>query len=240
MYQPRLYREYMRSEDLISFKVSIAETDLFISAEKNLTREAEASAKDLRACLETYIVNHPDFKKALVPTEIDATAPTIVKEMAHAAMIAGVGPMASVAGAFAEAVGKQLLQFSPQVIVENGGDIFISSKKKRIIGIYAGKSMLNEKLAMEINPQDTPCGICTSSGTVGHSLSFGKADAVTVLSESASLADAAATAICNRVHKPDDIAMALEYGKAIPGVAGVIIIIGDNLGAFGKVKLMDM
>lgn len=145
--------------------------------------------------------------------------------------------MASVAGAIAEFVGSELSAFSPEIIVENGGDIYLKSSKTRLVGIYAGKSPLTGKIGLEINGQDTPLGICTSSGTVGHSLSFGKADAVVVLSKSATLADAAATAIGNLIVEPDDIPKGIEFAKGIEGLKAVIIIKDDDMGLRGEVKI---
>jgi len=109
-----------------------------------------------------------------------------------------------------------------------------------LIGIYAGKSPLTGKIGLEINGEDTPLGICTSSGTVGHSLSYGKADAVIVISKSAILADAAATAIGNLIKKPDDISSGIKFAKGIEGLKGVIIIEGDNMGLWGEVKIYPM
>jgi len=238
-YEPRTYRGYTKSDDLVSFRVTVLETDLFISADKDLSKEAVDCVRMLRGDLETYIARHPEFKISLRPLPVDIIAPLIVRDMADAAEKACVGPMAAVAGAIAQGIGEELLKFSTQVIVENGGDIFISSKKPRIIGIYAGESKFSEKINLEIAAQDTPCGVCTSSGTVGHSLSFGSADAAVIMSESASLADAAATAICNRVHCKDDIDSAISYGRAIKGINGILIIAGDVFGAWGKIKLVD-
>jgi len=152
----------------------------------------------------------------------------------------GIGPMASVAGAIAEFVGTDLLAFSPEIIVENGGDIYLKSLKKRLIGIYAGKSPLTGKIGLEIDGQDTPLGICTSSGTVGHSLSFGKADAVVVLSQSATLADAAATAIGNLIVQSDDIPRGIEFAKGIEGLTGLLIIKDDKVGLWGEVKVCQI
>lgn len=240
MYQPRTYRRYTKSKDLVSFKVIISETDLFISCDNDLSREAESSAIGLRADLEDYITRHPEFKSSLRPIAVDKDAPSIVKDMAQSARKAGVGPMAAVAGAIAEGVGRKLLRFCTQVIVENGGDIFISSKSPRLVGIYAGKSEFSRRIALEVAAEDTPCGVCTSSGSVGHSLSFGKADAVAVLSSSASLADAAATSICNKLQSRDDIDPAINYGRRIKGIKGIIIIMGEALGAWGRIKLVDI
>jgi hypothetical protein len=171
---------------------------------------------------------------------VDEDAPDIVRDMAQAARVAGVGPMAAVAGAIAEVVGKDLLVYTPEVIVENGGDIFMKVSQTSLIGVYAGESPFTGKIALEINPEETPLGICTSSGTVGHSLSLGSADAVIVLSHSTSLADAAATAIGNKVIAADDINVLIEQVKAMPGLVGVVIIKGDRMGMWGKVKLVSL
>ena len=237
MYEPRTYRHWIKGKDLVSFNIVVKETDLYIRATTNLKRKAHKLVLKYRNTLERYIEQHPSFLDSLEPLSVGEDAPYIVKSMSEAAARVGVGPMASVAGAIAEFVGSELLAFSPEIIVENGGDIYLKSLKKRLVGIYAGKSPLTGKIGLEINGQNTPLGICTSSGTVGHSLSYGKADAVVVLSESATLADAAATAIGNLIKQPSDISSGIEFAKGIDGLKGVIIIKGDNMGLWGEVKI---
>jgi len=215
MYQSRTYRHWIKGDDLGSFNVTVKETDLYIRASTNLKRKARRLVLKYRDILERYIERYPSFLTSLKPLPIDEDAPHIVKAMLKAADKTGVGPMASVAGAIAESVGAELLSFSPEVIVENGGDIYLKSLGKRSIGIYAGKSPLSGKIRLEIAGADTPLGICTSSGTVGHSLSYGKADAVVVLSKSAALADAAATAIGNLLKQPNDIPSGIEFAKPL-------------------------
>ena len=240
MYEPRTYRHWVKDKDLIPFNIVVKETDLYIRASTNLKRKALKLVSKYRDTLERYIERHPTFLTSLEPVPVDDNAPRIIREMAEAAEKVGVGPMASVAGAIAEFVGKELLAFSPEVIVENGGDIYLKSLRERTIGIYAGKSPLSGKLGLEIKGQDTPLGICTSSGTVGHSLSYGKADAVIVLSKSATLADAAATAIGNLIIQPNDIPSGIEFAQGIEGLKGVLIIKGDKMGLWGKVKICQM
>ncbi len=157
--------------------------------------------------------------------------------MLFAAAEAEVGPMAAVAGAIAEFVGRDLLPFSSNIIVGNGGDIFIMTDKKRSIKIYAGNSPLSGKIGLEIEPDETPLGICVSSGTFGHSFSFGKADAVLVLSHSASLADACATAIANIIKCTADIPKGINFAKEIKGIRGIAIIVDDKLKTWGRVKI---
>ena len=238
MYEPRTYRHWVRDAGLVGFRVAVKETDLYIRAASDLHRKAQRSVLKHRRMLEVYIGRHPEFLTSLEPLSVGEDVPRIVREMAEAATRAGVGPMAAVAGAIAEYVGRDLLEFSPEIIVENGGDIFLKSLRPRTIGIYAGESPLTGKLGLEIESGETPLGICTSSGTVGHSLSFGKADAVIVLAGSASLADAAATAIGNVVSTPADIQKGIEVAQRIGGLRGVVIIKDDKLGVDGKVKLV--
>jgi len=145
--------------------------------------------------------------------------------------------MASVAGAIAEFVGKDLLRYSNNVIVENGGDIFIKTGKGMRVGIFAAESALSMKVAIRVLPEETPMGICTSSASVGHSMSFGIADAVCVKSKSAILADAAATFVGNRVKKKENIKRAIEDGLKIEGVLGIVVIAGDAMGIAGNIEI---
>lgn len=69
----------------------------------------------------------PDFKLTLSPHPVLPGAPVIAEAMAASANLAGVGPMAAVAGAFAEFVGRDLMKVCAEVIVENGGDIAASA-----------------------------------------------------------------------------------------------------------------
>lgn len=202
-----------------------------------LKEEASNVILKYRNQIEDYIRENPLFQSSLKPLPVDNEAPEIIKTMQEASLKAGVGPFASVAGAIAEFVGKELLKYSKEVIVENGGDIFLKTLKKRRIGIFAGKSKFSNRLALEISPEETPLGVCTSSGTVGHSLSFGKADAVVVVSESTPLADAIATAIGNLIKKKEDIPRGIERAKEIEGLKGVVIIKEDKLGVWGNIKL---
>lgn len=238
-YQERTYRNRVsKKENLVSFQIKVGETDLYISAGKDLTDIACTSVHKYRRFIEEYIKHRPQFLDSLVPIKPDEMAPAIIKDMLKASRISGVGPMASVAGAVAQHVGMDLLEHSDDVIVENGGDIFLKSETEIIIGIFAGESPMSHKVGLKILPEDMPLGICTSSGTVGHSLSLGRADAVCVTSKSASLADAAATSIGNRVRKERDIKAALESGAEIEGVLGILIIVGDKLGAYGAIELV--
>jgi ApbE superfamily uncharacterized protein (UPF0280 family) len=240
MYEPRTYRHWIKGKDLLSFNIVAKETDLCIRSSTNLRRKAYKLVSKYRDILERYIAWHPAFLTSLEPVSVGDDVPHIVKLMAEATARVGIGPMASVAGAIAEFVGNELLSFSPEIIVENGGDIYLKSLRDRLIGIYAGESPLTGKIGLEINGEDTPLGICTSSGTVGHSLSYGKADAVIVVSKSAIVADAAATAIGNLIVQSKDIPSGIEFAQGIDGLLGVIIIKDDNIGLWGEVNICQM
>ena len=238
--EPRTYRHWVEGRDLVSFKVIVKESDLYIRASSNLQRKAYRLVVKYRSILEKYIEQHPIFLTSLEPIAVNKDAPRIVKLMAEAGEKAKVGPMAAVAGAIADFVGTELATFSPEVIIENGGDIYLKSSRKRVVGIYAGKSPLTGKVGLEINGEDTPIGISTSSGTVGHSLSFGKADAATAVAESATLSDAAATAIGNLVKVPEDMTQALEFAQGIQGLKGVLIIKDDKMAVWGELRLCQV
>jgi len=237
MYQPRTYRHWIQGKDLVSFKIVVKETDLYIRASSNLESNAYKLVVKYRTMLERYTELYPAFTTSLEPLLVSEEAPQIVKDMAESARRAGVGPMASVAGAIAQFVGEELSTLSPEVIIENGGDIYLKSLRGRIIGIYAGDSPLSGKIGLEVKGKDTPLAVCTSSGTVGHSLSLGRADAVVAVSKSATLADAAATAIGNKVNQPDDIPAGITFAQNTEGLLGVIIIIDDKIGICGKLKI---
>jgi ApbE superfamily uncharacterized protein (UPF0280 family) len=236
----RFYRQGLRIPHLISFGIAVEETDLFICADRALEEEAREAAARYRHLIEDYGRKVPAFISSLTPVPEVPGAPTIVREMVEAARRAGVGPMASVAGAVAEHVGKELRRLSKEVVVENGGDIFLDAEQDLTVGIFAGNSPLSGKIGIRITSGQMPLGVCTSSGTVGPSLSFGRSDAVTVLSTETALADAAATAIANRVKSSDDIDEALSVARKISGVAGAVVIVGERLGAWGSIELVAL
>ncbi len=191
-----------------------------------------------RRALEAYLTEDPDFASSLEPYFIKRKdAPEAALFLARAANLAGVGPMAAVAGFFAEIVGNRILQTSSEVIVENGGDLFVKVVEPIIVGIYAGKSPLSEKIGLFVEPEQTPIGICSSSGTVGPSFSRGSADAAVALSPSTPLADAAATALGNLVQGVDDLEVAIEVARQMEGITGALLIFDDKLAVWGDISL---
>jgi len=235
-YKERKYRNLIEGKDLIPFQVKKAESDLYIRANQELSSYTREMVLNFRGQIENYIYCHPLFKSTLLPYSQDKKAPEIIKSMIHATALCGVGPMASIAGAIAEFVGKELLNYSSEVIVENGGDIFIKSNKVRKVSIFAGSSPFSQRIILKIEAKENYIGICTSSGMVGSSFSFGKADAVTVISDSVLLADAAATAVGNVINTQKDIEQGLIYAQKIKGVKGVVIIKDDKMGLWGDIN----
>lgn len=239
-YQERRYRSKVASGKMVSFNVVVQETDLHIRALAPLSEVARNLVIEHRGYLENHIRQHPLFAETLHPWHSKAPTPRIITDMIDAGAAAGVGPMAAVAGAMAEQVGRGLLAHSREVIVENGGDIFLKLDGPATIGVYAGASPLSMRVGLALQRRVAPFAVCTSSGSVGHSLSQGTADAVCVVAESCALADATATAIGNRVCSETDINRAITFGRSISAIEGIVIIKGDKLGAWGDLEVVPV
>jgi ApbE superfamily uncharacterized protein (UPF0280 family) len=254
----REYREQFNKERFNGFNVIHRETDLWIGTDPNAALANELphpdsrdnvpekmktisveKIKELRKKLDEYIDTEPRFAKSLVPYKPEIDAPMEIVEMANAAAKAGIGPMASVAGLFAREVGRALLHnfLLKELVIENGGDIFALIKKSLVLSIFAGDSPLSGKIGLVIPADTGQIGFCTSSGTVGPSLSFGNADAVAVVSRDVLLADAFATALCNQVKTPEDIEKVLTISKDYPEILSVVIICKDKIGVQGKFEI---
>ncbi|MFP4085839.1 MAG: UPF0280 family protein [Desulfobacteraceae bacterium] len=239
-YQERTYRSQVSGSGLACFRVVVKETDLWVGAEQDLERETRDLVYDARHQIERYVESHPEFVTALSPLPEDPFAPPIVKEMIRVSARVDVGPMASVAGVIAQYVGEGLLRVSDQVIVENGGDIFMKVHRPLTVSAFAGASIWSERFGIRVPVRQMPGGICSSSGTVGHSLSRGIADVVCILSPSAGLADASATALGNRIKGPDDLEQAGNWAKGIEGVWGGLMVAGDHMAGWGDIELVSV
>ena len=240
---PAARRTYRRISDIArlrSFRVVVKETDLHVQAGADLSRPCREVLIQQRGYLEAFIQAHPDFLTALTPWKADTPASALVTAMITASRHAGVGPMAAVAGALAESVGRELLTFSQEVVVENGGDVFLAARQPVTVCVDAGRSPLSRKIGLRVAASAMPLAICTSSGTIGHSLSYGKADAVCVVAHQGALADAAATALANRIARPGDLKDAIEFARTIDGIMGVLGICRDQMGAWGEVEIVPL
>jgi len=240
MYQERTYRNLINSPELIPYRVVVKETDLMVYSATKLINETKELVLEQRGYVEAFIKSYPDFARALIPWQLDVAGPGIIVNMVKAARKAGVGPMAAIAGAIAEQVGHGLLKLTDQVIIENGGDIFIKTNSSVTVGIYAGKSPLSLRIGIRLKSKSKPEAVCTSSGTVGHSLSLGKANAVCVVADSCSLADAAATSIGNLIDSPADIESAIKAGRRLEELSGIVIIVGEKIGMWGDLEVVSL
>ncbi len=242
--EPRFYRTGMGKSRFESFEINYKDSNLWIGIDKKSFNPlipffALNKLTEIREILEEYIQKEPEFKSSLKPVALLPGAPEIALIMAVASGKAGTGPMAAVAGAFSEYIGKAVYkEFTvEEIVVENGGDIWMNIENDILISVYAGNSPFSEKISVEIKAGFSPLGICTSAGKVGPSLSFGNADAVMVACKDASLADALATAIGNNIKQSADIDIQQNNFKNFNEILSLIIVCEDKIGVSGKFKI---
>ncbi len=239
MYTERFYRDWISQDGSDRFEVTIGESDLLIRCDHDLYDVAFETLAEVRRGIEDHIASDPRFAVTLEPCAIAPGAAPIIREMASAAHSRSIGPMAAVAGAVAEAVAVRLLRETTSVSVENGGDVFIRAPGPVIFLLYAGEdSPFSDSIAFEVDATEG-IGVCTSSAVVGPSLSFGRADAVVAIAGKAAVADAAATAIANRISTPGDIGPVIEAEQDRGSLKGLLACCGDRLGVWGDVALVD-
>jgi ApbE superfamily uncharacterized protein (UPF0280 family) len=219
------------TDNLLQKRLRIKETFATVTAEERFLELAEQTIAAARADIEEVIAGQPRFLTALEPLPIDMGAPAIARRMAAAAALAGVGPMAAVAGAIAQVTVEALVQAgSRHVIVDNGGDVVLRIDRPVRIGIFTGAAKIRD-IALRCEPRPGIFSVCTSSGTVGHSLSFGCADAATVIAASGFLADAAATALGNRIREQTKESVGAAIRESLlPEIEGVLVVAGEHLG----------
>lgn len=235
-YRVRFYREWQEPRDLKTYWIHHFETDLQIYSAVDLHEKARELTLLYRNQIEETIREHPHFRTSLRPITIHSQY-EIINRMVEKSDLAGVGPMAGVAGAVAEFIGRGLMPYTKELIIENGGDIFMKSKRNRTILIYAGEnSPFEDKLRIKLRERKEPYGICTSSATIGHSISFGNTDATVVIARSAVTADVFATAVGNMVKSVHDIDGALEFLRSCNEITGTLILIGDKLAVSGDIE----
>ena len=185
---------------------------------------AKAGILAARQELEAYLARDPFFGTTYEPYEPDSDA-VVVRRMADAAKKAGVGPMAAVAGTIAGAGVEAMAEAGASFgVIDNGGDIALVADRPVRVGVHAGAAALSNRVAFVVPPQEKILGICTSSATVGPSVSFGIADAVTIFSYDVALADAWATAVCNEIRPSDRSVLDRVNPRE---VSGIFAIMGD-------------
>jgi len=243
-FEPRLYRNIMNHERFRFFNIIHKETDLWIGVSHSdytikFTEFCEKQLNYYRSILERYIIEYPEFQQSMNPLHIKTKDSQIIDLMFSASANANVGPMAAVAGAMCEIIGQNIMtRYSPhELIIENGGDIFVNVADELLVQFYAGKNTNFRNLALSIPGNTNYLGICTSSGMFGHSVSHGKADSVTVVCKSPALADAWATSLCNKINTKEDIEFIISKAKKCMGILSVIAVKDDKIGVFGQYPL---
>lgn len=243
-YVNRTYRRHFRQDRWTYVEVTYKETDLCIGVSKNswhpdIRTYAEQFIRELRMEMDHWILRNPAYAHALKPWAAGPAAPVIFQEMSEVAHLSGIGPMSAVAGAVAQKTGEALkTKFGlPEIMVENGGDIYADIQEDMDIAVFAGTSPLSEKVGLHLEAGYSPFGICTSSGTVGPSLSFGKADAVMIICRDAKLADTYATAFANLIRTPEDVSSCIEKIREHQDIMAAIAIKDDKIGICGQFEL---
>ena len=243
-YKYRTYREHFKTGRWKKFTLKYKETDVWIGVDKASYRPdmpgyCQELICRLRTSMENYIATDPHYLAALEPYDAGESAPEILKQMSAAARRTGIGPMSAVAGAVAFYIVEALKEKYRirEGIVENGGDIYADIQEDIDVAVFAGTSPLSEKVGLHIDAGEAPLGICTSSGTVGPSLSFGKADAVMIVCKDVLLADSYATRFANLIREPKDISPILEEIRTNPDILSAMVIQGNKMGVVGKFEI---
>ncbi|WP_272700785.1 UPF0280 family protein [Desulfovibrio sp. Fe33] len=238
----RGYRRAIRPrEGEVRFQVAVEQTDLLVVAEIDLHNEIAAFVSQVRGEIKNWILFHPEFAESLEPVAVPGDAPEIVRAMASAAEVCGVGPMAAVAGAVAQAVGDAFAEHSPNILVENGGDAYLRSTRERVAALLADPGS-GASVGLRIEAGAFPVALCASSGTIGHSLSLGSGDLVAVRSRDARLADAAATALCNMLNTGRDLDRVLRRARDLAplGLDGVFAQYDAKVAVWGDLELVAL
>lgn len=261
----RNYRTfYTNNSSEQKIQIIIEETDLLITLTTKIEAEkiiplVKNKLQELRNIVKFWIQLYPQIQHSLEPIPCPQNAPSFIEIMCESATYAQVGPFAAIAGTIAQILCHFIHEFLKNnnlpndVIVENGGDIYIYSQKERIIGIMANPKE-NCILGLKLNASNMPISICSSSAKIGHSLSFGQGDLALIIAKNASLADALATSYCNQLQKKEDINKLLERAKqdycikildnpytnstTKSGLMGIFLQIDENIGAWGNIEFI--
>ncbi len=220
-----------------TFQLVMAESDLQVIAKHNLASDMLTTLGQLRSQISAWMQLYPEFRSSLEPLPIPNTAPEIILRMYAGAQKAGVGPFAAVAGTLAQMLAEAHIHQSPELIVENGGDTYLFSQKERVVALLADPQS-TASIGLNLHKEDFPLALCASSATIGHSLSLGKGELAVVRAKDASLADALATALGNRLRSAKDVNIALEYGQNIEGVDGIFVQCDEAIGVWGAMELV--
>jgi len=221
--------------EFVLAKLEIEETAATIAADRDFVGEAVNAIKAARGEIERQIRRDRFFLTTLEPYEPTRDCPRIIRRMCDASEAAGVGPMATVAGAIAqEAVEAMVSQGCTHCWVDNGGDIALRLDRPATLEVFSDPSSKNA-YAMVLEPTDDITGICTSSGRLGHSISFGDSDVALAIADDAVLADALATAIGNQVTNAASLELCFDKFRRVRGFRAGLAMIDGAVATCGKI-----
>jgi uncharacterized protein len=232
-----IYRGNVKTGEKYHWKITYQYSDLLLSSDKNVAGLIEEPLKEIYCYLNKCFEEDPAFLRSLSPVSIKPGYPEIIKKMCLLSAGFNVGPMAAVAGTVNEFLAEKINKYCGTLIIENGGDLYLRSKKDRILGIYVKNKYFKDSISIRIKSENMPCGVCASSGTFGHSLSLGKCDLAVVLAKSAITADAAATAVANSISSKDDILKSIKHFRNCQDIDGLLLIKEDQIGLWGNIEL---
>lgn len=244
----RAYRASMGRGRLTPFEISREQTDLWLGIDPQTAGSLDPLAFErtvveaidfTRVTILEYEKTHPGFIAAMTPVSSDPSAPQLIGQLIEAGERAGIGPMGAVAGTVARYVAQRIERSygTQELIIENGGDIYVRINRPLTMAVYAGSSPLSQKIGVIIPSGYSSLGVCTSAGTVGPSISYGKADAVMIICEDIALADAYATAFGNRVVVKEDVDAVIESIREIPEILSALVIKDDRAGVAGEFEV---
>ncbi len=233
------YRVLVSGNAKYSWKITYKYSDLYISSDNDILDKIKEKILSFYEIVEDTISKNPLFEKSLNPIQVHDCCVSLIKEMCSSSAKFNVGPMASVAGALCEYIAKDIDKKTKYLVIENGGDIYLRANKDINIGVFLKSKYFNKNdLIFKLKKEYLPCGIASSSGTFGHSLSLGKSDLVVVIAKNAMIADSAATSIGNRINTKDDIEKTINHFKNYEEILGLIIIKDDKIGLYGIIELV--
>jgi len=234
----RIYQKDISTAGRYSCRLAYKHTDLYITSDKDISGKLRKPLAVFYEQLEKVIWENKGFEESLSPLDTDKSWPDAVQAMCRSAAIFGVGPMAAVAGTVCDTIAAEVSGGCSFLMIENGGDAYIKSPDMVKASLFTGSRYFPENIDICIDPGSTPCGLCSSSGMMGHSLSLGKSDLVTAMSGSAAEADAAATAIANAVRTRSDVDRIIEKYTQYSQLKGLIILKDDRLAIWGDLQLV--
>ena len=233
-----IYRNKISSRQKYNWRILYKYSDILVSCDKDIILKLKKLIEEIYVILESHIRKNPSFGKSLSPLKSRPEYHPMIKKMYEKTALFNVGPMAAVAGVVCDFLASGLDNYCRCLVIENGGDVFIKSDKDIDVCVYLKNKYFTDKIYLRIKTGDMPCGLCSSSGSFGHSLSLGKSDLVTVMAGSTISADGAATSVANNINSYKDISKTINRYKTAEDIKGILIVKDDKLGVWGKIEFL--